>query len=165
MSLTNQVLSAWEISHRMAGYDPMSVRLRLPIQVRDNYRLILDAILNAHLYCPTLDISKWRSELGTLPEHHIRHHLDDILQCIELGRCKTKLLKWARIDRYDFMTWCERQGIPLPEFWFPPGWLLSYQWPTDDDDIDQETSTERPEIDNKLRAIQKQKIACQYVAV
>ena len=25
--------------------------------------------------------------------------------------------------------WCDRHGIPLPEFWFPPGWGLEYKWP------------------------------------
>jgi hypothetical protein len=26
----------------------------------------------------------------------------------------------------DFHEWCERRGITLPEFWFPPGWKLQY---------------------------------------
>ena len=28
-------------------------------------------------------------------------------------------------------------GVPLPDFWFPPGWKLEYEWPDDDPAEDQ----------------------------
>lgn len=45
-----------------------------------------------------------------------------------------KLLKWAQIEREALQEWCERQGVPLPEFWFPPGWKLKYEWPMDEEE-------------------------------
>ena len=58
----------------------------------------------------------------------IRHHLEAIHACAGGRRFSRKLLRWAAIDRWDMYLWCERQGVPLPEFWFPPGWKLSYEW-------------------------------------
>ena len=33
-------------------------------------------------------------------------------------------LKAHTIYRSDFAHWCNRSGIPFPEFWFPAGWVV-----------------------------------------
>lgn len=38
-------------------------------------------------------------------------------------------MKWAAIHRDDFEEWCEGYSIPLPEFWFPPGWNRNFDSP------------------------------------
>lgn len=74
--------------------------------------------------------------------------------------------------RWDFMQWCEMFGIPLPGFWFPPGWKIEPDRFMDDEseEIDgesndlankDETNADR---ESKLRANQKAKIACQQIA-
>lgn len=184
MPLLNDHLSVWEISFRWAGLDPDRYWLRLPLPVRDNARMLLDAILNAHLFCLTLSLDKQKPDSDEEPSFFIRHHLDDINSCIQGQDYPRKLLKWALVDRWDMLTWCERQGIPLPEFWFPPGWKLSYEWP-EETDTAQDTTPEsgtsehtdavsQPHQqddqaaergnDAKLLPIQQQRITCQFVA-
>lgn len=129
MPLLNEQLSVWEISFRWSGLDPSKTWLRLPMAVRDSARTLIDAIWRLHLHCLTLSVEKWSTESETPPEFFIRHHLDDIEACVAGLRFPRKLLRWAVIDRWDMYLWCQRQGVPLPEFWFPPGWRISYKWP------------------------------------
>jgi hypothetical protein len=129
MPLLNEHLTVWEISLRWAGLDPSRQWFRLPLPARDNARMLTDAILRLHLHCLTLSVEKWSSESGTPPEFFVRHHLTDIEGCIAGRRFPRRLLQWALIDRWDMYLWCQRQGAPLPEFWFPAGWHLSYRWP------------------------------------
>lgn len=129
MPLLNDHLTVWEIGFRWARLDPDRLWLRIPLLVRDNFRNLMDAILQGHLYCDTLALEKWSESSGDDPKSYIRHWLDDIYACIQGHHCKRELLKWAWIDRWAMQLWCERRGIPLPEFWFPAGWRLEYKWP------------------------------------
>ena len=49
MALLNNELSVWEIGFRWAGKDPDWPWIRIPLQLRDNFRTLIDAILNNHL--------------------------------------------------------------------------------------------------------------------
>lgn len=186
MPLLNDDLTVWEIAFRWAGLDPDCYWVRLPLPVRDNARLLLDAILNAHLFCISLSLDKWKPDSDDEPQFFIRHHLEGVEACIAGQTYPRKLLRWAVIDRWDMLSWCERQGIPLPEFWFPPGWKLAYEWPEDAAKtqaietapinvvVEQGAPISQPPAsapqeaeqgnDAKLRPIQQQRIACQYVA-
>ena len=78
MPLLHDELSVWEIGFRWAGRDPDRVWLRFPLQVRDNFRMLMDAILNGHLDCATLSLRKWKPETDDkeLQQFFIRYHLD-----------------------------------------------------------------------------------------
>ena len=129
MALLNDDLSVWEIGFRWAGLDPDSWRPGIPLAVRDNFRTLMDAILSGHLHCLTITLEKRGDDWEAPPLFHIRDDLDAVYECINGLRFKRKLLKWARVERWAFQAWCEGRDIPLPEFWFPPGWKLDYQWP------------------------------------
>jgi len=176
MAVLADELSVWEIAFRWAGRDPDGVWFRFPLAVRDNFRMLMDAILNGHLDCYTLSLTKWRP--GVDDEYakpfFIRSHLDTVEDCVGGHAFDRKLLKWARIERWAMQQWCERRGVPLPEFWFPPGWKLEYEWPDDDPAEDQaaptktnmsasdESSEERKQrVDKHHRA----KMACQQIAL
>lgn len=128
MTLLNDDLSVWEIGFRWAGRNPDSWWPGIPLAVGDNFRTLMDAILNGHLFCFTISLEKRGDDLESPPLFYIRDDLDAVYECINGVRFKRKLLKWARVERWAFMDWCEGHGIPLPEFWFPPGWKLGYQW-------------------------------------
>lgn len=129
MPTLSRSLSVWDIAHRWAGYDPDTFRLRLPLVVKDYARLLFDEILEGRLFCETLIQVKRPSHSKADPRYYIRSHLDDINMCIWGKRYKRSLMKWAEIPRDEFEEWCERYSIPLPEFWFPPGWNRSYESP------------------------------------
>jgi hypothetical protein len=128
MPILNDALSLWEIAFRWAGYDPDRPRLRIPLAVRDNFRTLMDAILEGHLYCSTLGLEKSSPIYVDEPQAGIRFWLDDVYAVIQGIAFDRKLLRWAQIDRWAFEQWCERRTIPLPEFWFPTGWS-EYRWP------------------------------------
>lgn len=128
MSLLNDDLSVWEIGFRWAGYDSEQFRLRLPLLVRHNFRILIDAILCGHLYCITLDGQKYHGDDPEEARLHIRYWLDDVNTCIEGQTFSKKMLKWGRIERWECKRRCELRTVPLPEFWFPPAWALEYQW-------------------------------------
>ena len=129
MALINSELSVWDICHRWAGFDPDIFRVLFPLGVKDNFRLITEAILSAELYCETLTLEKLPADSKADPKYYIRTHLDDVYACIWGQRFNKKLLKWATISRDDFGEWCERRSIPLPEFWYPKGWNYNFDWP------------------------------------
>lgn len=128
MPLLVDHLSVWDISFRWAGYDPHRLWLRLPLLVRDNFRLLMDAILKGELACMTITLEKRDFEPDE-KEFSVYHWLDDIYACIGGHHYNRKLLRSALVERFDFMLWCERMKVPLPEFWFPPGWNLEYELP------------------------------------
>jgi hypothetical protein len=128
MPLLNDDLSLWEISYRWSGYDPDSIRIGHPLSVKDNFRLMMEAILQGHLHCTTLSLEKRKSDSNAPPEFFIRHHIDDVYLCISGQQYNRKLLRHAHIERWAMRQWCQGQGIPLPEFWFPPGWNTYYEW-------------------------------------
>jgi hypothetical protein len=129
MALLNDSLSVWEIGFRWANEDPLRTWIRIPLPVRDNFRVVMDAILQGHLYCSTLGLEKDSPIYAEAPEMSIRNWLDDVNAIIDGKAFNRKLLSWAVIDRWAMSDWCERRAIPLPQFWFPPGWNLDYKWP------------------------------------
>lgn len=129
MPILSSSLSVWEIAHRWAGYDPDIFRVRLPLLVKDYARLLFDEIMEGNLFCDTLIQAKRPPDSKADPRYYIRSHLHDINMCIWGKRFKRSLMKWAEIPRYEFEEWCERYAIPLPEFWFPPGWNRHYDTP------------------------------------
>lgn len=132
MSLLVEQLSVWEIGFRCENRDPQRVWFRIPLGVQDQFRTLILAILNAELPCVTITLEK-PSELHPVdPEWSIYRYIDDMYACIAGQRFNRKMLRWALIDRYDFKLWCERRKVPLPAFWFPPGWNLQYELPDDD---------------------------------
>jgi len=169
MPLINDELTVWEIAHRWAGCTPGWWRVPIPIAVRDYARVLMFGVLNSELECQTLLMEKWRPDNPLTPEFFIRHHLNEIEECIEGRRYSRRLLRWARISRIAFADWCERRSIPLPAFWFPDGWRIDYSWPSDDED---ELSDEEEGLplrghvrsEPALRANQRARIACQQIA-
>jgi hypothetical protein len=145
MAVLNDSLSVWEIGFRWVGYDPGRLWIWIPLPVRDNFRMLMDAILQGHLYCDTLGLEKHSPIYADLPQMGIRYWLDDVNAAIEGQSFNRKLLKWAVVERWSMQRWCERRGIPLPEFWFPPGWNLDYEWP---DDSEPDEAVSSPVADN-----------------
>lgn len=129
MALIADELSIWTIGHRWGNVDPDKFGFRLPMSVKDNLRLLMDAVLKGEIYCETLILEKRPSDSKADPKYYIRSHLDDVYACIWGHYYKKSLLKWASISRGDFKEWCERRSIPLPEFWFPLGWKEDFEWP------------------------------------
>jgi hypothetical protein len=131
MPLLNDHLVVWEIGFRWAAYDPDKLWIRLPLPVRDNFRVLMEAILQGHLYCDTLGLEKHSAIYADVPQLAIRYWLDDVNAAIAGAAFNRKLLKWAVVERWSMLQWCERRGIPPPEFWFPADWNLDYKWPDD----------------------------------
>lgn len=131
MALLSDSLSVWELSFRWAGLDPQILRFRLPLAVQDHVRNLIGAILSAELPCHSISLEKKEYEPEEI-EFSIYYWIDDIYRCIGGLKFNRKLLRHAEIGRYDLMLWCERRNIPLPEFWFPPGWNLEYDLPEGD---------------------------------
>lgn len=129
MPLISDSLSVWEIAHRWAGYDPDEFRLKLPLLVKDYFKLLVNEVLQGHLFCETLIHAKRPPDSNADAQYYIRHHQEDLLMCVWGKRYKRKLLKWAIITRHDFEEWCGRFSITPPEFWFPTGWNREFDWP------------------------------------
>jgi len=128
MPLIVDDLSVWDIGFRWAGYDPDRLWLRIPLPVKDNFRLLMDAILKGELDCITITLEKRHFEPDE-KEFSAYHWLDDIYECVHGHYYNRKLLRWSRVERLDFKLWCDRMNVPLPAFWFPPGWNLKYELP------------------------------------
>ncbi len=172
MPLLNDNLSLWEIAHRWNNLEPDKIHwLGLPLELKDSFRLMMDAILNANLVS-SLSMEKWHPNSDSPPDSYIRYYLDDINACIWGRKFNSKLFKSIGIDRWQFKQWCEMYNIPLPEFWFPPGWKIEADRFFDDDaegidgEIDDLTNQDESNSDreSKLKANQKAKIACQQIA-
>ena len=82
MALLNDELSIWEIGFRWAGYDPARRWWHIPLPVRDNFRVLIDAIWNALLYCMTLSHEKAEDHVDIPKELFIRTHIDAIEDCV-----------------------------------------------------------------------------------
>ncbi len=122
------IFSVWDISFRLAGLDPRKLWFRIPMEVKDHFRNLVGAILKGELGCMTITLEKRKFEPDE-KEFSVYHWIDDIYACIGGNYYNRKLLRWASVERFDFMLWCERMKIPLPEFWFPAGWNLEYDLP------------------------------------
>lgn len=166
MALLSDSLTVWEIAHRWAGFDPVAMRIRIPLQVRDWSRTLIDAILNAEIDSTTLQIRKWKPEDGAdSQKYFIRHHIDEVYACIWGKKFSRPLLKQASIDRFELKLWCEAHSVPLPEFWFPPGWGLSYEWQTRDAALDDEGDANvSGQAGTAARPSTLSRIACQQIA-
>ena len=127
MPLITDELSVWDIGLRWGGYDPDRLWLPLPLAAKDNFRLLMQAILSGEIICNTLTLAKFPPDSKADPRFYIRTYIDEVYACIHGRRYDRKLLKWAALDRMDFHQWCERRGITPPEFWFSPGWKLEYE--------------------------------------
>lgn len=165
MALLNETLSVWEIAFRWANLDPGRRWWRIPLLVRDNFRIILDAIWAEHLECWNISNQKRRPSDDTPPEFFIRTHIDAIEDCVEGKRYPRTLLQFFSVERWAFLTWCQRRNIPLPEFWFPAGWKLEYQWPDGEDEAPLDSSEpieeQRIRLDKRHRCL----MACQQIAL
>ncbi|MDV6344781.1 hypothetical protein [Nitrosomonas sp. Is37] len=129
MPLIANELTIWDISFRWAGYDPSRLWFRLPLTVKDYASLLMHAILHGEIICENLTLAKRPYDSKADPRFYIRTYIDDVYDCIHGKRFSRELLKWAVLNRMDFHEWCERRGIPLPEFWFPSGWKLDFEMP------------------------------------
>lgn len=134
MPLVVDQLTLWQIGFKWASVDPSRLWLRIPAAVGDNFSAILEAVLSDHLGCLTLASEKYAGDDREQAKFYIRYWLDDIYAAINGSHYSRKLLKWAVIDRGVFHEWCQRRTIPLPEFWFPPGWT-DYRWPEYDSEV------------------------------
>lgn len=122
MPLTDDNLSIWEISFRWAGLNPDALKYRfyIPTAAKDNVRLLTQAIITNVLWCKSL---KPDPLLG--PDSDIeRDKANKFYDCFVGNKYDHDFLKSHTIYRSDFAHWCNRLGIPFPEFWFPAGWVV-----------------------------------------
>lgn len=122
MPLLDDNLTIWKIAFRWAGLDPESLLYRffIPTEAKDNIRLVLNAILTNSLYCTSLKADEFLKN----DTKSNRYKLNNIGDCISDSNYDRDFLKSHSIYRSDFAHWCNRTGIPYPEFWFPPGWAV-----------------------------------------
>ena len=131
MTILAEYLSVWEIGFRWAGYDPDKFHIRIPLAVRDNFRTLIIEIHHSRLECDSLITDKYQGDDPEEAKFYIRYWLDSVVDCSYGRRYDRKLMRWAGVGRQDLQEWCERHKVPLPEFWFPPGWGIEYEWPDD----------------------------------
>lgn len=167
MSLLNGELSIWEIGFRWAGYDPDKVWIRPPLPVRDNFRTLIHSILHCHLECDTLILEKWEPDTDIPPEDHIHHYLKEVFACINGENFDRGLLRHAIIQRYQMQEWCERHKIPLPEFWFQPGWGIEYEWPDDTSEEEKKPQPGESLEEKKVRLNENHRwqMACKQISI
>lgn len=118
MPLLDDALTIWEIGFRWAGKDQDLPSPWIPTKVKDTFRSVMRAIDRGDLYCGTL---KTGTDLD-LPKAYTEYIAKSIDDCIEGGRYNRKFLKAHSVLRWEFAQWCDKAGIPFPEFWFPLGW-------------------------------------------
>ena len=118
MPLLDDSLTIWEIGFRWADRDPGFPWLRIPTEVKDNFRAILGAVERGELYCGSLCDGGFPS----WPEDIIRERRKTIVAYIEGRRYERKFLKRHEILHWEFAKWCDQADIAFPEFWFPSGW-------------------------------------------
>ena len=128
MSLVVDQLSILEIAWRWSARSSSIFPVVMPVRVCDFSRTLLHAILHGELNCLTLNLDKYHGDDPDEAKFHIRYHTDEIYRALGGGRISRKLLRHAIIERREFFDWCTRRTIPLPEFWFPPGWAIDYPW-------------------------------------
>lgn len=167
MALLIDDLSVWDIAFRWAGHDPDKLWLRIPLSVRDNFRSIIREIHHGHLDCLSLDMSKYHGDNLEEAKFHIRYWLDAIYDCSSGKRYDKTLLKWAVIDRQSFQVWCERHKVPLPEFWFPQGWGIEYEWPDDTPEEEKKPKAGENTEEKKIRLDENHRwqMACKQIAI
>lgn len=128
MPLLADSLSVWDIGFRLAGHDPRKLWFRIPLEVEDHFRNFMEAILKGDLGCENIELEKRHFDADE-KMLSVYYWIDDIYDCMFGRKFNRKLLRWAHVERFDLMLWCERMNAPLPEFWFPHGWNLQYELP------------------------------------
>lgn len=124
MPCIDNSLSIWDIAFRWERHNPNHLLYRastfIPLEVKDTVRLLLHAIITEELHCDSLqerphdphpEMRAWREEQLKLAE-----------TVLDEGVYDRKFLKTHTVFRWEFARWCDRTGIPFPEFWFLPGW-------------------------------------------
>ena len=185
MPILVDYLSVWDISFRWAGFDPRKLYFRLPLQVEDYARTLIDAIHKAEFSCDTISLEKRKYEKDEA-KLSFYYWADDFFSTTSGQDVSRELLKWAVINRYDFKQWCERMNAPLPEFWFPKDWNLDYQINENEffpghsymfkdlskeakkeyiESLEAQTNKLETSTSVKLRENQKTKITCQQIAI
>ena len=129
MPILVEQMSVWDIGFRWAGYDPRKFYFRIPIEVENNFRTLMDAIHSGDIECMSISLEKREYAKDEVKES-IYYWMDDIFKCIWGQKINRQLMRWATFERHEFMAWCEAMNIqPLPEFWFPQGWNYQYELP------------------------------------
>lgn len=185
MPILVDYLSVWDISFRWAGYDPRKLHLSIPLEVENHARNLIDAIHKAELACESITLEKREFEKDEA-KFSFYYWVDDFFSTTSGQSINRKLLKWAGINRLDFMQWCQRMNAPLPEFWFPQGWNLHYQlpeneippglwyelkqWPKEKrktylDNLIKSEPDQSAQTDLNTRPSQMARIACQSIAI
>jgi len=160
--LLSDSLTVWDIAFRWAAKDPDRYWFRLPADVRDNCRLLVDAVLKGELPCITLRLEKWQPEDGEEYRNtFIRHHWGALEDCLAGKSYDKKFLQHGLISRYEFYQWCVGWGIEPPAFWFPPGAKLGFEpkRPLGDPETDEDEPNKR-----SGRPAQRARVACQVIA-
>jgi hypothetical protein len=135
------------------------------LPVRDYARILIDAILSGEIDSITLRLDKWTPEDGEENQKYfIRYYMDDVYLCVWGKKFNRAMLKQASIDRYEMKHWCEFHAIPLPEFWFPPGWGYSYDWARRDVELERVSPDSPNQDDPAIRPSTTAKVACQQIA-
>lgn len=167
MTILADYLSVWDIGFRWAGNDPDKFYLRIPLAARDNFRTLINEIHHSRLECESLNTNKYHGDDPEEAKYYIRYWLDSVYDCTNGKRYDRKMLRWAGVGRQELQEWCERHKVPLPEFWFPHGWGIEYEWPDDTPaEITQPQFGESPKekvarIDQRHRC----EMACQQIAL
>lgn len=122
MPLVDDNLSIWKISFRWAGLNPDALKYRfyIPLTVKDNMRLLLNAIISNSLFCRGLQPKLLLQESNYRDAINITK-LHDVISGNKYDR---NLMQHYYVWRVDFAHWCNRSGMPFPEFWFPSGWTV-----------------------------------------
>lgn len=185
MPILVEELTVWDICFRWAGYDPRKVYFRIPLEVENYARILIDAIHKAELSCESITLEK-REFADDEKKLSFYYWVDDFFSTTSGQKISRDLLKWAFIGRYDLMQWCKRMNAPLPEFWFPSGWNLEYElpenelspghsyiirdWPLDVrreyfEDLEKSSLNKEMKSDAASRPNQRARIACQTIAI
>lgn len=176
MALLNDQLTVWEIAHRWAGYDLDKIGIHIPLEVRDNFRCMIYAILHGYLECGTLLLERWGTNIdpefdkAVPPEDHIQSHFADVMACINGEEFDEEFLRHAIVERDEMQEWCERMKISLPEFWFPRELDWRYNFWYGENGAYREkggTPSEPTNEENKPRNVahHRIKMACQQIAI
>src|SRR5450830_860713 len=104
MPLLDDNLTIWKISFRWAGLDPDSLKYRfyIPIAVKDNIRLVLNAVLTNILFCPSLKPDVLLAHATARDQDN----LDKLRDCIIDKKYDRAFLEGRIIYRSDFAHWC-----------------------------------------------------------
>ena len=99
MPLIHTELPLWEIAFRWAERPPARWLPRIPLEVKDHFRNVMQAILSGELACETLSLEKFTASEGQSAEMHIGSYINDVYECIWGRKFNRHLLRHAIISR------------------------------------------------------------------